>query len=156
MKVKTSPYCTKFIAVSQCQRSVPNQTAGKAHLLAIGEKELEGVHSIGDGAADERHIVENDGRLVRVPQQELPQDVKDDDNDEEGGETDGGLFEGRCRRVPLGRRSGKLTENTHGGEWRAGTCRGGGGGGCGCREAEDSVIILWAGRRYLATDLLRR
>lgn len=66
MKVKTSPYC------AQCQSSLELLGAYLCTDLRLAiEVELVGVNSIGHCAPDERDVVEDQGWLVGVPEEDL-------------------------------------------------------------------------------------
>ena len=62
---------------------------GQWHLLATIEKELVRVNAVDDGTSEEGEPVENHRGLSGVPEQELIEDVEQDGENEDGGETGG-------------------------------------------------------------------
>lgn len=53
--------------------------------MITGEEELEGVHAICDGGADEGHEMENFGRSMSIVEEHLPYDVQNDGEGDKGG-----------------------------------------------------------------------
>lgn len=60
------------------------------YLFATTEEEFVGVDSVGDGAADEWHPVENDGRIGTFSphRKQLVKNVEDDGESKQGAEAD--------------------------------------------------------------------
>lgn len=67
----------------------PQAQTSLTNLFPALKEERIWVNAIRDRAANNRKPVEDDWRLVRVLEEELFQDVQNNDQDEEGGETAG-------------------------------------------------------------------
>jgi hypothetical protein len=75
--VKHSPYCqARSVRTSQA-RPIAGE-ACLAHLFLVLLEEARRVHAVGDGAAHEGEPVEDDGRLIGVPGDQLAEHVQDD------------------------------------------------------------------------------
>lgn len=83
------------------------------YLLLLGEEEPVWVDTIRDSAAENGEVVEHNGWLIRVLEEELVQDIENDCEDEKGGES-GGDNNGK-RRVgsKIAQWAGDSSEDTH-------------------------------------------
>ena len=72
-KVNTSPYCE----LGQIFLSKEAGPGAPTDLFLTPEKKSIGINAIDDGAAEERHPVENQGRFIRISEYQLLEYIKD-------------------------------------------------------------------------------
>ena len=89
IKVKQSPYCAGSSQPTILDLEAPVRHA-TTNLFATPKEKLVRINAVSDGAPDERHPVENNGRFLWVAEKQLVEDVEDDCEDEEGEERGGG------------------------------------------------------------------
>lgn len=73
------------------------------------------MDAVRDGAANEGDVVEDDGRLVGVLEEDLAEDVDEDGEGDEGGESDGDELPGRGGLYVWPSDGGDVLEEAHGG-----------------------------------------
>lgn len=84
-------------------------------LFAVLLEEARRIHAVGDGAADEGEVVEDDGGFVGALEEELLSDVDDDGDSEEGEHGDTNLRAGAHLGQVLGGLAHHFVDETHGG-----------------------------------------